>query len=190
VGEVELGQLSLVAIKHDVVASPSSPEITYGDTELGRQSMSAVRRELLGSSSAPEIVVNGEATLGRESLAAIDQDGKPRPTSSPESIRIDLVSLPEVELGERLPLAAGVERAAVRGPAASRATVPWVESPVDTKRTTDAAVVGRKLSPPKVTVKLEDADQAVLEAARTEVEARAPHGTIAYGEAPTKVAKP
>ena len=173
VGEAELGRLSMIAVHHDTEASPSSPEITYGSAELGRQSMVAVRRELLGSSSAPEIVVTGEATLGRESLAAIDQEVKPRPTSSPEAIRVELVSLPESELL--------LYEGGARPPTTSRATVPWVELPTDTKRAADAATLGRNLAPPKVTLKLEEADESVLEAAHAEVGAlpavRAPQAT-------------
>jgi hypothetical protein len=185
VGEAELGRISLIAVRHDMDASSSSPEITYGDSELGRQSMVAVRRELFGSSSAPEILVTGEAALGRETLAAIDLEGKPRPTSLPEAIRVELVSMPESELF----LAEGGPRAA----GTSRATVPWVELPTDTKRAADAAIVARNLAPPKVTLKLEEADDVVLEAANAEIgappAARAPQPTMAYGAAPARAAK-
>jgi hypothetical protein len=159
VGEVELGRLSMAAIRHDVEGSTSSPEITFGEGELGRHSMVAVRRELLGTASAPEIVVLGEAALGRESMAAIDQDGKPRPTSSPDAIRVELVSLPD-DLPE-------AERRAT-----ARLTVPWVELPGDTKRAADAATLGRKLAPPKVTLKLEEADEIVIDATRAEMSAK------------------
>ncbi len=48
-------------------------------------------------------------------------------------------------------------------------TVPWVELPGDTKRAADAAVFARKLAPPRVTLKLEEADEGVLDAAREEM---------------------
>jgi hypothetical protein len=185
VGEAELGRASMIAVHHDLRPSASSPEITYGDAELGRHSMVAVRRELLGLSSAPEIVVTGEAALGRESLDAILHEGKPRPTSSPEAIRVDLVSMPELELP-------GLEEGLSSGPGA-RGTMPWVEAPGDTKRSADAAAFARNLVPPRVTLKLEDADEGVIEATRAEMLAksappadgaphhpRAPQATRAY----------
>jgi hypothetical protein len=164
VGEAQLGRLSMAAIRHDVAGSASSPEITFGEGELGRQSMVAVRRELLGTASAPDIVVTGEATLGRESLAAIDLDGKPRPASSPEAIRVELVTMPD-DLPE-------AENAVAERRATERLTVPWVELPGDTKRAADAAVIGRKIAPPKVTVKLEEADEGVIDATRAEMAAK------------------
>lgn len=187
VGEVELGRLSMIAIRHEVDGSASSPEITYGASPLGRESLVAVGRELIGTSSIPEIVVTGEATLGRETLVAIEQEKRPVRTSTPDSIRVELVSMAESEL-------AGGDRA--RSPQVSRSTVPWVEMPADAKRAADAATLGRNLAAPKVTLKLEEADDDVLEATKTEVSAkpepRAPQQTLAY-EAPqpppAKVAK-
>ena len=80
-----------------------------------------------------------------------------------------------------------------RPAATSRATVPWVELPTDTKRAADAAIVARNLAPPKVTLKLEEADDVVLEAAHAEIgappAARAPQATMAYEAAPARVAK-
>jgi hypothetical protein len=172
VGEAELGRLSLIAVHHEADPSASSPEISYGDGELGRQSMVAVRRELYGASSAPEIILTGEVSLGRESLAAIDHEIRPRPASSPDSIRVDLVSMPD--LGSA---------AAQAGPGvAGRGTMPWVETPGDTLRALDAASLARNLVPPKVTLKLEEADEGVLEATRTEMSRppRPPQATLAY----------
>ena len=161
VGEAELGRLSMAAIRHDVEGSASLPEITFGEGELGRQSMVAVRRELLGTTSAPDIVMMGEAALGRESLAAIDQDGKPRPTSSPDAIRVELVSfVDDIPEAERTP---------AQRKATERLTVPWVELPSDTKRAADAATLGRRLAPPRVTLKLEEADDGVLDATHAEM---------------------
>ena len=45
----------------------------------------------------------------------------------------------------------------------SRQTVPWVELPGDTKRAADAAVLGRRLASPKVTLKLEEARRKIVE---------------------------
>jgi hypothetical protein len=160
VGEAEIGRASAATIRHATAATPSSPEITFGETELGRQSMIAVRRDIHATSSMPEIVVTGEATVGRETMAAIDLDSKPRRTSTPESIRVELVSVAESELRP-------TEDARPSGD--SRTTVPWVEMPADTKRAADAELLARKVAPPKVTLRLEDADDAVLEAAHAEV---------------------
>ncbi len=145
-GEAPLGRESMIAVHHERVAAASAPEISFGEAPLGRETMIAVHRDRAGASSAPEIVL-GEAPLGRESLAAIDAEGKPRPASSPEAIRVELVSAPEL--------------ADLAGPPAGRATMPWVEAPEDAKRAADAARVGRGIAPPKVTIKLEEADEEV-----------------------------
>lgn len=108
-------------------------------------------------------MLTGEAALGRESLAAIDLDGKPRPASSPDAIRVELVSLPgDLPEDERARLSGTEQRA-------GRMTVPWVELPGDTKRATDAAARARRMTPPKVTLKLEDADEGVFDATRAEM---------------------
>jgi hypothetical protein len=162
VGEAELGRMSMVAVRHEMLATDSSPEITFSEADLGRGSMVAVRRELIGSGSAPEIVVSGEAPLGRETIAAIDRETKPRPTSTPDAIRVELVSVPEslVSEGDRATMAWGDKPAdvlrSVKVPDNTRATLPWVEAPADAKRAADAARTGRKLAPPKVTVKLDE----------------------------------
>jgi hypothetical protein len=143
VGEAPLGRESMIAVHRDRIAGASAPEISVGEAPLGRESMIAVHRDRIAGSSAPEISL-GEAELGRASLAAIDAEGRPRPTSSPEAIRVELVSASEL---------------AELSPAAGRATMPWVETPEDTKRAADAAKRGRGLSPPKVTIKLEEADE-------------------------------
>jgi hypothetical protein len=148
IGEAALGRESLAAIRRET-AGVSLPEITLGEAALGRESLAAIRRETVGV-SLPEITL-GEAALGRASMAAIELDdrgGRPRPSSSPESIRVDLVSMPEIEVSSE----------------GDRATLPWVEPAADAKRATDAARLGRKLSPPKVSIKLEDAE--VIEAER------------------------
>jgi hypothetical protein len=188
VGEAELGRLSMAAIRHDVAGTESSPEITFGDTELGRQSMVAVRRELFGASSVPEIVVMGEATLGRESIAAIDLDGKPRPASSPDAIRVELVSLPDDLPEDERARLASAERRAVE-----RMTVPWVELPGDTKRAADAASRARRMTPPRVTLKLEDADEGVFDATRSEMATPAARTTLVPhppGPPPKRTAQP
>jgi hypothetical protein len=146
-GEAPLGRESLIAVHHDRLAASSVPDISVGEAPLGRESLIAVHHDRITSSSAPEISL-GEAELGRASLSAIELEGKPRPTSSPEAIRVELVSAPEL-VGE------------LSTPAAGRATMPWVERPEDTKRATDAAKLGRALAAPKVTIKLEEADEAL-----------------------------
>jgi hypothetical protein len=197
VAEAELGRLSMAAVRHDVAGTESSPEITFGDSELGRQSMVAVRRELIGAASAPEIMVTGEASLGRESLAAIQYEGKVRPTSSPDAIRIDLASMPslpdvDVTFDEGEPAPQPGFRRAINAPATApggRATMPWVEPAADAKRAADAAILARRVAPPKVTLKLEEVDESVLDAAKAEMGAppnppRAPQPTVAYEAGP------
>jgi hypothetical protein len=154
VTEGALGRESLAAVGRDAIRTSSAPEIAVTEGMLGRESLVAIDRELGMSGSAPDIVV-GEAALGRDSMAAIDLDGKPKPTSSPEHIRVSLASMPVLELEEE--------------EEPQRLTLPWVELPADTKRTLDAARLGRGLGPPKVTVKVESADENVIDAARTEV---------------------
>jgi len=179
IGEAELGRLSMIAIRHDVSPGGSSPEISFGDGELGRASMVAVGHELIGSSSAPEIIVTGEAALGRETIFAIDRDGRPPVSSAPEAIHVELVSMPEIDL-RRASLAIGpppprppAGHAGGDPQSAGRLTMPWVEAPADSKRAADAANLGRRLAPPRVTprvtLKLEEADDGILEAAGAEL---------------------
>jgi hypothetical protein len=146
----------MVAIRHEVGASsPSSPEITYGEAELGRRTMVAISGEIVASGSAPEIVVTGEAAIGRETMVAIDADGKPRPTSSPDAIRVELVSMPDLD---------GHPDRAV-----GRETVPWVEMPSDSKRADEAATRARAAAAPRLSLHIEDADEQVIAAARAEL---------------------
>jgi hypothetical protein len=140
-GEAPLGRESLVAVHREVASGGSAPEIRVSEAPLGRESLVAIRRDVASGGSAPEIAV-GEASLGRATLAAIDMDALPRAPSSPDAIRVELVSMPDVDV-----------------PAGGRSTLPWVELPGDAKRAVDAAGLGRKLAPPKVTIKLEDGDE-------------------------------
>jgi hypothetical protein len=142
VSEAQLGRMSMAAVRHEAPGSDSSPEITFSEAALGRQTMVAVH----GSSSSPEIVVTGEAAIGRETMVAIDLETTPRPSSSPDAIRVELVTLPPDLAGD-----------------AHRMTLPWVEAPADTKRATDAARRVRNAAPPAVTLKLEDLDDLVLD---------------------------
>jgi hypothetical protein len=156
VAEAPLGRETMVAIRREAMGGGSLPEITVGEAPLGRESMAAIRHEAGVGGSLPEITV-GEAPLGRESLAAIEVDtakGK-RPSSSPDALRVELLSVPdgEVPANPRATLP-WVERPA-------RATLPWVEAPVDAKRAADAQKLGRKLASPRVTIKLEEDDAAV-----------------------------
>jgi hypothetical protein len=167
-GEAALGRESLAAIQREVRGGPREtlPQISVGEGTLGRESLAAIDSEVRGKrrGSAPLISL-GEAALGRESLAAIDEDEerpsgvrlaiRPPATSMPDTMRVELESLGDLEVPS------------TPHPSASpRRTHPWVEHPEDTKRSVDAERVGRKLSPPKVTLKLEDADSDVFEAAR------------------------
>lgn len=172
VGTAELGRESLAALEREargerfsVPRLPSAPEISVEEGTLGRDSLAAIDSEVRGKrrGSAPLISL-GEASLGRESLAAIDEDEerpsgvrlaiRPTTTSMPDTMRVELESLGDLEVPSS------------RSPASRRKTHPWVEQPEDTKRSLDAERVGRKISPPKVTLKLEDADSDVFEAAR------------------------
>ncbi|MEO5725623.1 MAG: hypothetical protein ABI134_04905 [Byssovorax sp.] len=166
-GEASLGRDSLAAIRRELGEEPrdSLPEISVEEGTLGRDSLAAIDGEVRGKrrGSAPLISL-GEASLGRESLAAIDEDEerpsgvrlaiRPTTTSMPDTMRVELESLGDLEVPSS------------RSPAARRRTHPWVEQPEDAKRSLDAERVGRKISPPKVTLKLEDADTDVFEAAR------------------------
>jgi hypothetical protein len=143
-GQAPLGRETLLLVSREERARSNAPEISLGEAPLGRETLLLVSREERVGSSAPEISLD-EAPLGRETLLAIDAEGKPRPTSSPEAIRVELVSAPEL--------------AELSTPPSGRATMPWVEPPEDTKRAADAAKLGRGLSPPRVTIKLEEADE-------------------------------
>ena len=180
VGTTELGRESLAALDREVhegqIRPPSSPLITVGEATLGWESLAAIDGELRGKyrGSAPVITL-AEGALGRESLAAIERDDDERPsgvrlaqrppaTSMPDTVHIELENLDELDI--RL----------TPNPDSPRLTHPWVELPEDTKRALDAESLGRKLSPPKLTLKLEDADTDVFEAARLDpaVPPRAP----------------
>jgi len=122
--------------------------------------------------SMPEVVI-GTATLGRESLAAVELDGQSRGvTASAPDVRVELVSIGrDTELDLRQEEAKRMQSLAgspipdpLVAPAAHRLTQPWSEAPADAKRAADAARRGRRIAPPKVTMKLEDADDEVIEA--------------------------
>jgi hypothetical protein len=122
--------------------------------------------------SMPEIVIS-TAPVGRETLAAIEQDASDTgPAHSTPDIRVELTSIGrETELDLRREeeqrmhsLAHAPKPDALVASAALRMTQPWAEAPVDAKRAADAARRGRKLAAPKVTLKLDDPDDDVLEA--------------------------
>lgn len=179
----ELGRESLAALDRETMGDrrararpPSSPMISVGEGTLGRESLAAIASEVQGKprDTLPQISV-GEGEMGRESLAAIDNEEdserpsgvrlavRPPVTSMPDTMRIELESFDDLE---------------IQAPASQpspRQTNPWVELPEAAKRTLDAERLGRKLSPPSVTLKLEDADSGVFEAARIDpVPVRAP----------------
>jgi hypothetical protein len=123
------------------------------------------------------LITVGEASLGRESLAAVEHEEeeerpsgvrlaiRPPVTSMPDTMRIELESFDDLE----------IQAPSSRAP--TRATQPWVELPAAAKRTLDAETLGRATTPPSVTLKLEDADSGVFEAARIDpvpVPVRAP----------------
>ena len=172
VGTAELGRESLAALDREargerlsVPRLPSAPVISVDEGTLGRDSLAVIDNEVRGKrrGSAPLISL-GEASLGRESLAAIDEDEerpsgvrlalRPTLTSTPDTLRVELESIGDLEMQS------------TPNPVLPRRTHPWVEQPEDTKRAVDAERVGRKISLPKVTLKLEDADSDVFEAAR------------------------
>jgi hypothetical protein len=174
VGEAVMGRETLAAVEHEESErrakkgrkAPSAPQITVGEGTLGRESLAAIDMEVRGKRSSPQISI-AEGTLGRESLAAIDAESgrrspevrvaiRPPATSMPEAVRLELES--DEDFGLRVtPL-----------PDSPRATQPWVELPADAKRADDADRMGRKLSPPKVSLKLEIADEDTLDAALSE----------------------
>ncbi len=137
----------------------SVPEIRVRETYMGRETMVAIEIEAKARDSSPEIHI-GEASLGRETMVAIDLDvgrqaSLPPPPrqiapSSPEDVRVELASAPEIEVEEL---------SSAHDP---RATVPWVEAPADAKRAVDAARLGRKVAAPKVSVRLETVEAAAL----------------------------
>jgi hypothetical protein len=145
--------------------TPKSSPLSSPPHVATRKPPSPARRP----TSAPSIHL-GEAKLGRETLLAIDKDlmGATAPppgragTSMPE-IRVELHSIgraTELDLSEEAQrvqsLADAVRADPILAPAAPRATQPWVELPVATKRAIDAARVGRGAAPPRLTLKLED----------------------------------
>ena len=168
VEEATLGRESLAAIDSELRGKRrgSAPLITVGEGSLGRESLAAIASELRGKKlgSAPLITV-GEGSLGRESLAALELEDQERPSGVRFAIRPPATSMPDtlhVELEDLDTL----DTRATPTPDSPRATQPWVELPEDTKRALDAASLGRKLSPPRLTLKLEDADTDVFDAAR------------------------
>jgi hypothetical protein len=147
-GEAALGRESLIAVRRDAAQGGSAPEIIVGEAALGRESLVAIHAEAERRAPAP-VITMGHAALGRESLAAIELEGgglpaPTRPPSSPEAMRVELVSMPEIE---HTP--------------GDRVTLPWVEAPAAAKRAADAARLGRKLAAPHVTIRLEDEDGVI-----------------------------
>jgi hypothetical protein len=168
VEEATLGRESLAAIDSELRGKrrSSAPQITVGEGSLGRESLAAIASELRGKKrgSAPLITV-GEGSLGRESLAAIELEDTERPSGVRLAIRPPATSMPDT-LHIELENLDELDSRATRDTDSTRLTQPWVELPEDTKRAVDAERLGRKLSPPRLTLKLEDADTDVFEAAR------------------------
>jgi hypothetical protein len=154
------GLLSLAGSKMATPAMRKPPRITTND-------------------SAPEITVSA-ATVGRATLEAIELDerssegrkvspGSSRRGTSPD-IRVELASLSPLsereirreEAAQMQSQAAAADR--ILTVVERRVTQPWVEAPADTKRAADAATSSRRPAPPKVPLKLEEADEAILQA--------------------------
>lgn len=106
----------------------------------------------------PEIDVK-EGQLGRESLLALEREGRPPLSSTPEMVRVELES--DESLMRLTP-----------DPGSPRMTQPWVELPADTKRAVDAARFGRKVAAPRISVHEEEASEELIEAAQLERKAR------------------
>lgn len=138
----------------------SIPEIVVGTAALGRESIAAIEHAIpLGvgrGESSPDIQV-GLASLGRESLLALEEEARNIPTGSAPDIDVR-VSLLGRRTHDEILLAEAEERAE------QRATNPYVEAPHDAKRAADAAASSRRGAAPKVSLKLEDADDDVLDA--------------------------
>ena len=173
VSEGVLGRESLAAIDSEVRGKRRGtlPQISVSEGVLGRESLAAIDSEVRGipRGSLPQITL-GEASLGRESLAALEHEEeeerpsgvrlavRPPATSMPDTLRIELESFDDLEV--QPPASQPASQRTLR------ATQPWVELPEAAKRTLDAESLGRATTPPGVTVKLEDADSGVFEAAR------------------------
>src|SRR5262249_14250112 len=124
----------------------------------------------------PDVIV-GTAPIGRETLHAIEADQlQQQPLSSTPDIRVELASLPS-ELAREIPVEEARRMQSLANasipdhlvaPAGQRLTQPWPEAPADAKRAMDASRRARNQVPPDVTVRLDDADETVADAARTD----------------------
>lgn len=169
-------------------ASPQGPKAKRRGPMAGLLSLAgskmappALRKSprIMTSDSTPEITVSA-ASVGRATLEAIELDerssegrkGPPSPSrrGSLPDIRVELASISPLSERE----IRSEEAAQMQSPAATgdrimtaverRVTQPWVEAPADTKRAADAATASRRVAPPKVTLKLEEADEEILQA--------------------------
>jgi hypothetical protein len=99
------------AIKRAPAPPPSAPEISVGHASLGRESLVAIEEDAGIRRTGPDISI-GQAPLGRETLVAIQEEARP-PGRSPTRAWIDPAAT----------------TAAKREPVSPRATRPWVEPP-------------------------------------------------------------
>lgn len=153
-------------------ASPQGVRI--GEAPLGRERLATIDRELGGAPpSLPEIRV-GAASVGHETLAAIEAELQQpvRPGSTPEAMRLDLVSISRESL---LEIAAEEARQATAGPRPSmplvrpeRLTRPRVEAPEDARRMAKAEKLARKTAPPEVNLELVEPEHELTDAAPAE----------------------
>ncbi len=134
-----------------------------------RVQAAAKRREARArASSEPEITM-GEASVGRETLVAIEAALPSLPAGpSPESVRVELDSIGRETMLEiaRFEASEMVRSPTVEQPLVvnDRRTMPWIDT-ASLKRTVDAKAAMRGVAPPEVKVTVEEMDPEALERA-------------------------
>ena len=134
-----------------------------------RVQAAAKRREARArASSEPEITM-GEASVGRETLVAIEAALPSLPAGpSPESVRVELDSIGRETMLEiaRFEASEMVRSPTVEQPLVvnDRRTMPWIDT-ASLKRTVDAKAAMRGVAPPEVKVTVEEMDPDALERA-------------------------
>ncbi len=132
-----------------------------------RVQAAAKRREARArASSEPEITM-GEASVGRETLVAIEATLPALPAGpSPESVRVELDSIGRETMLEiaRFEASEMTRSPTVEEPLVvnDRRTMPWVDT-ASLKRTVDAKAAARGMAPPDVKVTVEEMDPESLE---------------------------
>ncbi|XXX79331.1 hypothetical protein WMF30_11205 [Sorangium sp. So ce134] len=156
--------------------SASLADLGAGEATPGGEPHAAVARELGGGlSSMPEIRL-GMASVGHETLAAIEAELQPpaRAGSMPESLHFELVSISRESL---LEIAAAEARQATADPRPSmppvhpeRLTHPWVEPPDDARHMAEADKRARRTAPPEL--ELVAPESGIVDAALAGLRAR------------------